>query len=367
MKGWRFWLPLGAGVVVVVAAIVVAIVLLAGGGGKTQETTQTTQAQGEEQPVAPIPGSPDSGEQLPVTDKVWPVTLLLSVPLDVKTQANQPSDLVPVDGAMYVVDTLGGRLLKLSADGKTSTVFNAQTDPALTLGGPFAITSFQGQLYVADSNDKRIVVVTTSGKVVRTIPLAKAAATDAKDPLPAGIAVWSDGSFAISDSNNQRLTKYDANGSVLWTVGAGKRASGENGFSTPLGVALDKDGNVYVVDLLNAKVKKYTADGKFVSQFGDFAAAAGSLVRPYGVALDDQGNVYVSDGLQAAVQVFDQKGAFLGFIGRKDQTDPKSESLFATPYGIKIVDGKLYVVDRFNGVFVFSLQATPSGSATPTS
>ncbi len=81
--------------------------------------------------------------------------------------------------------------------------------------------------------------------------------------------------------------------------------------------------------------------------------------------MDAQGNVYVSDGLQVAVQVFDQQGTYLGFVGRKDPADPNSESLFSAPHGLKIVDGKFYVVDRYNGVFVFDLSTAQPGASQP--
>jgi DNA-binding beta-propeller fold protein YncE len=125
----------------------------------------------------------------------------------------------------------------------------------------------------------------------------------------------------------------------------------------PGGVALDKDGNVYVVDILNSQVKKYSSDGKFLFSFGQAGDAAGQFSRAKAVAVDDAGNIYVSDGLQDAIEVFDQTGVYVGFVGRKDPTDTNSGSLFQAPYGVKIVNGKLYVVDRYAGLFVFDLPA----------
>jgi sugar lactone lactonase YvrE len=334
------------------AAVLMAAIVLGASSCSGQNEATESSVEGL------IPGQSDDGEPRPVTDLVWPATLVLQVALDPVEQANQPADLALIDGTMFVVDTVNSRLLEVSADGNTFHVLDSQIDPKLALAVPLAIASNQGQLYVADSDAGRVVVVQPSGTVSRVIALAKGDPADAQPPRPIGIAVWNDGSFAVSDANNNRLLKYSPDGTLLWTVGTGVAATGENGFNGPCGLALDKDGNVYVVDILNSQVKKYSSDGKFLSSFGQSGETAGSFSRAKAVALDDAGNIYVSDGLGVAIQVFDQTGTFLGFIGRKDPEDPNSVSLFQAPHGLKIVADKLYVIDRFAGLFVFDLPAS---------
>jgi sugar lactone lactonase YvrE len=334
---------------IVIAAIVTGVVLLTGD---------------DEVAVAPIPGLEPSDDDRPVSEKVWPATLALHVELDA-AQANQPADVAPLDGKMFVADTGHGRLVVVSPDGKISAELDQQDDPKLTLSGPMAVAAHEGQLYVADSDAGRVLVVAPSGAVGRVITLAKGSSADALPVRPIGIAVWNDGSFAVSDAANNRLNKYDSQGNLVWTVGTGERASVDNGFNGPSGLALDKNGNVYVVDVLNSKVKKYSPDGTFLYAFGQAGDRAGQFSRAKAVALDDAGNIYVSDGLGAAVQVFSETGSFLGFIGRKDPTDPKSVSLFEAPHGVEIVDGKLYVIDRFAGLFVFDLPNTTPATTQP--
>jgi hypothetical protein len=121
-----------------------------------------------------------------------------------------------------------------------------------------------------------------------------------------------------------------------------------------------------VVDVLNAKVKKYSSDGKFLFAFGQVGDGAGQFSRAKAVAVDDAGNIYVSDGLQVAVQVFDQAGTYEGLVGRQDPANPKSDPLFQVPHGLKIVGGKLYVVDRYAGLFVFDLTGVPATTSTTT-
>ena len=41
-------------------------------------------------------------------------------------------------------------------------------------------------------------------------------------------------------------------------------------------------------------------------------------------------------------------------------SDPKSDSLFLAPHGLKLAGGQLFVVDRFAGVFIFDLGPVPT-------
>ena len=350
MKSRRRWyLVIAGAAVVVIAAVVVSVVMLNGGGEK----------------VAPIPGMEPADGSRQVTNQVWPAPLALAIPIDPK-QVDQPVDLAIIDGTMYLADPTGGRIVQVSADGKSLKVLDKQIDPQLTLTSPMAITSFQGQLYVLDTGGDRVLVVSPSGTVAKVMTLAKGASSDPYIPMPLGIAVASDGSLVVSDGGNHRLTKYGPDGHVVWTVGTGARATADKGFNNPVGVALDQDGNVYVVDSLNGQVKKFSPDGKLLLAFGQAGDRAGDLARPKAVAVDNLGNVYVSDGLMAAVDVYDKSGNFVGFLGRKDPSDQNSKSLFQAPHGLKIVDGKLYVVDRFQGIFEFNLPSTQPATAQPT-
>ncbi|MCL5735172.1 MAG: NHL repeat-containing protein [Actinobacteria bacterium] len=354
MKSRRFWyLVLVGG-----ALTVLAVSLVSGCAGSENNGTVSTSA------GQLVPGQGSENESQPVSDKVWQATLALHVEIGPSLPADQPADMAVIDGTMFVVDTGHGQLVEVTADGKSSLVLDGQVDPKLVLSAPMAIASNQGQLYVADSGTGRVLILAPSGKVSQVITLARGNSADALPPRPIGIAVWSDGSFAVSDANNHRLIKYDTAGNLLWTVGSGVPATGENGFNVPGGLALDRDGNVYVVDILNAQVKKYSADGKFVSAFGQSGDTAGRFSRAKAVAVDDAGNIYVSDSLAVAVQVFDQAGTYLGLVGRKDPGDQNSAPLFEAPHGLKIMDGKLYVVDRYAGLFVFDLPATPQGAGS---
>lgn len=341
-------------------AVIVTMFFAAGCTSEENEGSEPTTAAPITIPDLVPEQSPDA--QRPVSDQVWPAILALHIEVDPVDVASQPADLALVDGSMYLVDTGHGRLVEVSADGQDFRPLDASLDSRLALETPMAIASLEEQLYVANSGAGEVVITDTAGVVSDVISLAKASSSDALSPRPIGIAVWDDGAFAVSDANNNRLTKYSPEGDVLWSVGTGSPASGEEGFNVPGGLALDNDGNVYVVDILNAQVKKYSAEGSFLAAFGESGDTAGRFSRAKALAVDDAGNIYVSDGLGAAIQVFSPAGAYQGLVGRQDPTDENSDSLFEAPHGVKISDGKLYVVDRYAGIFVFDLPDLQSGA-----
>jgi len=218
-----------------------------------------------------------------------------------------------------------------------------------------AIASDGQFLYVANSGARQILVLTPAGEVTKSIELEKVEESDSDRPRPIGIAVSPLGELLVTDADNNRLLRYDADGHLLKVMGEGRRGAGTNGFNTPAGVALDGRGNAYVVDMLNGRVVELSPDGTFLRELGGLGDSGGTFSRPKDVALDDDGNIFVSDGLLAAVEVFSPDGRYLGFVGREKPSDPKSGSLFQAPAGLEIVGDRLYVVDRFAGLFVFRI------------
>lgn len=268
---------------------------------------------------------------------------------------NQPSDAVSLDGQIYVLDTGNGRLVEHDASGQPIRALDASVDERLALQLPMAMAVHQDSLYIADSGSHRLVVVNPSqGKVEQVIDLEKMNEGEAL-PRPIGIAVAPNGDVFASDADNQRVIRYSADGGASSFVGTGRRDAGEYGLNTPGSLALDGEGNLFVVDILNSRVMKYSPDGKFLLQIGERGDTAGTFSRPKGVAVDHLGNVYVSDSLLAAVQVFDRRGKYLGLIGRNEAGNKESDSVFQAPADLMVEDGRLYVTDRLAGVFVFDL------------
>ena len=292
--------------------------------------------------------------------QVYPATLALHISSPSLSDGSaagdyaQPVDVAELDGLVYVLDTGNNRILTQDRAGNVLQVIDGSQVGEPDLRGAMSITTDGRYLYVANTALSQVIVLEPGGRAVQTIDLS-ADALAGRPPRPVGLAALPDGALLVSDVDSNRVLYYDGEGRLQWTLGSGARASGSAGFNSPGGIAVDAAGYMYVVDILNSRVAKLSPDGSFVRQFGRPGDTAGTFSRPKDVAVDAAGNVYVSDGLLAAVQVFSADGDYLGFIGRADPSDPHSQSLFAAPAGLAVAGGKLWVVDRFTGLFAFQL------------
>lgn len=298
--------------------------------------------------LAAAPWQGSSGRAEP-----FPAALVLNVAPDAAGY-RQPADAVELDGTIFALDTGNNRILVQDRAGLVKRVIDGSVDGQPLLKAPMSIASDGRYLYVANSGASEVLVLDPGGRVVKTTDLAPADGETDRMPRPVGLAVASDGTLLVSDPDSNRLLQYDAEGQLLRTLG-GTRAGGNEGYNAPTGVTTDASGDIYVVDTLNGRVVKLSPDGAHLQQFGRPGDTAGTLSRPKDVAVDARGNVYVSDGFLAAVQVFGPSGDYLGFIGRSDPGDPRSTSLFTAPAGLSVAGDRLYVVDRFAGLFVFKL------------
>ena len=89
-------------------------------------------------------------------------------------------------------------------------------------------------------------------------------ATTAKLSYPYGVSVDSIGNVFIADSGNKRIRKIDASSKIITTI-AGTGTAGYNGdgilantarLETPYGVSVDSAGNVYIADTFNNRIRK---------------------------------------------------------------------------------------------------------------
>lgn len=71
-----------------------------------------------------------------------------------------------------------------------------------------------------------------------------------------------EGNFYVSDPDNNRILKYDPNGKYLLTIGREGQGPGE--FQSLSVAKFDKDNNLYVIDIRNQRISFFDKDGKFL-------------------------------------------------------------------------------------------------------
>ncbi|MEO5951174.1 MAG: flippase activity-associated protein Agl23, partial [Chloroflexia bacterium] len=157
-------------------------------------------------------------------------------------------------------------------------------------------------VYVSDTGNKRISIFKSDGTYVREISSGmtpdKIAGQypfngDGEMVEPIGAAVDTQGNVYVADTNNKRIQKFDATGkfAAKWAIPAGAWDAGAT--MEPF-VATDAQGNVYVTGPTAAKVYKFSATGQTIGEKATNGKNV-TLKTPTGVTVGQDGNVYVSD------------------------------------------------------------------------
>ncbi len=186
-------------------------------------------------------------------------------------------------------------------------------------GGP------SGEIYVADSGNRRVQIFDSSRRFAGTLP----------GPFvdPAGVAV---------DAASGRVYVADRGGFVAaFDAGRERLANITNASMTdPAGVAVDSSGNLYVADAGTGRLHAFNSSMMHVG-----STAAGVLDGPEGAAADSAGRLYVAEPGPGRISVFDS--ATLASNGSL-QAPPEFD--FDSPRGVAVDgSGRVYVADTQNG------------------
>lgn len=287
-----------------------------------------------------------------------PYSLLERIgPGDARGQFNGPRGIATSsDGTVYVVDSNNARIEVFNPDGTFVTSWDAQSGVVdLTISsqglGPTGIAvGSDGLIYIADTWGHRVIVLDSSGSMVREFG-AFADNQDATDASPNPGSFFGPRSVAVSndeiyvvDTGNERVEVFGPDGSFKRAFGG--KGSGAGQLSEPVGITVGPDGLVYVADSGNARVSVFTADGTPVAQWPVQAWVGHAYFEPY-LAFGSDGLLYATSSATGSVEVIGKGGVLLGSI-----TSAGTQAL-GKPTGISATaDGSLLVTDTGNsGVY----------------
>jgi hypothetical protein len=335
----------------------------------------------------------------------------------------RPAGLSAHDGTVYVSNT-GDNLLATVAHGSNAIIAGSlagygelgnggpATKAQLYQPGGTALDS-HGNLYVADSGDNVIRVITTDGTIHRFAGTgvaggAGAAVTESSTPLsvnlwhPNDVVVDGSDNVFIADTSDNRVLEVTAAGTIRVVAGTGRAGYTGDGspapdarLSQPGGVAVDADDNVYIADSSNNVIRRVDgSSGEITTVAGDYAAglagndclggysgdggpATSALLNdPQGVAIDGAGDLFIADTFNNAVRQVLPSGVIStvvnvgGVAGSGNASPTGNGSLPATtrlntPYALDIdpVTRALYIADTKNNVVDEVVNATQGGHA----
>jgi trimeric autotransporter adhesin len=248
------------------------------------------------------------------------------------------------------------------------------TSASLFLPGGVAVDT-SGNIYIADYGNHRIRLVTKSTGVITTVAGngTKISTGDGGQATSAGLfypyqlAVDASGNVYIADSYNNRVRMVTKSTGVITTV-AGDGTSGhkgDGGLATSAslyqtqGVAVDASGNIYIADSYHIRmVTKSTGiittvagDGTEGYKGDGGLATSASLFNPAGIALDASGNIYIADTDNDRIRLVTKSTGIITTVAGNGTQGYDGDGGLATsayihdPFGVAVdASGNIYIV-----------------------
>jgi sugar lactone lactonase YvrE len=289
-------------------------------------------------------------------------------------------------GNLFVADSSGNRVRKVSPTGIISTVAGNGTSGFSGDGGPATSAQLQepqavavdaaGNIFIADTNNHRIRKVTPAG-IISTVAGNGTSgfggdagpATLAQLNEPRGVVVDEVGNLFIADLENHRIRKVTPAGIISTVVGDGTfGGSGDGGPATsaqlahPYGVALDRAGNLLIAD--SARIRQVTPAGIISTVASSESIFGNSGFEWTDVAVDAAGNLFIADPFGNRITKFTSTGTLSAFWGTGNQGFSGDGGFaagaeLAFPLGVAMdAAGNLFIADSGNGRI---RKVTPAG------
>lgn len=235
---------------------------------------------------------------------------------------------VAPSGNIFVADTGNNTIRQITPVGAVTTLAGSagnfgSTDangPSASFDSPAGISAdASGNLYVADSLNNTIRIVTPAGQV--TTIAGTAGNFGSADGTNGSAQFWGAQGIAVNPTNSSFICIADTGNSIVrqltasgasWVSGTfagtasmgSQNASGSSAqFFWPMSAAVDSSGNVYVADSANNTIRKITPAGAVsiiagspgISGSSNGPTANALFNSPQAVAVDAAGNIFVSD------------------------------------------------------------------------
>ena len=183
--------------------------------------------------------------------------------------------LVDPSGNIYIADTDNHRIRLVSVEtGIIQTIVG--TGEAEDLNTPRGMV-FQGTLFISQMDNHVVstvrdeVLFAFAGIGIGQFGGDGRRALDANLRSPTGLAVDQNSNIYIADTDNHRIRKVDSNAIITTVVGSGNPDQGafwgDGGLGTqaslnrPSAIAIDQSGNIYIADTDNHRIRKVDSHG----------------------------------------------------------------------------------------------------------
>lgn len=271
----------------------------------------------------------------------------------------QPKDVaLAPDGSVYVLDHGNARVVVYGPDGAPrSTIADGvlrytdeqgQSQPsAWGIGlGP------NGEVYIADTWNHRILKYENGQQTAAwgTFGSPPGNPPNIGEGLtlfygPRDVAVGPDGNVYVADTGNKRIVVFQPDGTPLRAFGGGGIEPGQ--FDEPTSIAFDPDtGDIYVADLWNLRIQQFDRDFTPLAQWPVDGWESQDAAHKAYVAVGPGGTVVASEPSGQRIWLFDRKGKTLGTLDL-----PIDERGLDQPIGVAVdAQGRVFVTSSNSGL-----------------
>jgi len=209
-----------------------------------------------------------------------------------------PVDVILIDTLLYVTDSRGGKIYCLDKAG--NLVKELGKDDNLSTPGGLAYHSDLNKLYVTDSQNHRIVVYDLEASKMDTV-LGMRGIGDGEFNFPSNITIKNDKLYVV-DTFNFRIQILTPTGEFISAFGKAGDAPGD--LYRPKGIGVSSDGLIFVSDSYYNNFQIFDEEGQLYLFVGRFGNAPGEFNEPKDMFMDPNDNLFVVDQKNSRIQVF---------------------------------------------------------------
>jgi sugar lactone lactonase YvrE len=245
-----------------------------------------------------------------------------------------------------------GEFLSEFGEGSGTGDYQFNTNYGVTWGN-------DGKMYVADSNNHRVMVYSSAGIFDFKIGTGSLGTGNGEFNYPREVAINSAGKIYVVDTNNHRVQIFSSTGVYESQIGSGAISTNDGEFYSPSSIKIDSDGKIYIADSQNSRIQVFSSTNVFEYSIGSSGSGDGQFNVVNQIAFDSTGKLFATDYNNNRIQVFTKSGTFLYAFGSKTLYPYATLGYMSKPQGITIDhDDNVYVAE-YGVVQKFSNDGTP--------
>lgn len=211
-----------------------------------------------------------------------------------------------------------------------------------TLNNPMFTTVDQNKIYVADSQNRRIIVYNYNGKFL--YQFGSTGKGQLKFPV---CIIFAKEHIYVPDAGTRKIHVFDLQGQFIGFFG-------EKTVRLPISMFY-KNQRFYLIDAAFPKVLVLNDTGSELFSFGRGGSGAGEFYFPFSIYVNQSNQILVADSNNNRIQVFSENGKFLRFLSG---ADPKGSGTYSIPRGLAFDrKGNLYTTELMNSCVAITNQA----------